>query len=51
MAANKTRVFKGSNGQHKVTVPQGIAEAMDLDGKRLEWSVKSGSKLEVEVDE
>lgn len=45
----KTRVSQGSNGQYKVTVPKGIAEAMDLDGKRLDWKVKSGSTLEVAV--
>jgi hypothetical protein len=32
-----------------VTVPKGLAEAMDLDGKRLDWKVKSGSSLEVTV--
>ena len=45
----KTRVSQGSNGQYKVTVPKGLAEAMHLDGKRLDWKVKSGSTLEVTV--
>lgn len=45
----KTRVSLGSNGQYKVTVPKGVAEAMQLDGKRLDWKVKSGSTLEVTV--
>ena len=45
----KTRVSQGANGQYKVTVPKGLAEAMGLDGKRLEWKVKSGSSLEVTV--
>jgi hypothetical protein len=45
----KTRVSQGSNGQYKVTVPKGIAEAMQLEGKRLDWKVKSGSTLEVAV--
>lgn len=45
----KTRVSLGSNGQYKVTVPKGVAEAMELDGKRLDWKVKSGSTLEVTV--
>lgn len=45
----RTRVSQGTNGQYKVTVPKGIAEAMDLDGKRLDWKVKSGSTLEVAV--
>lgn len=48
---NKTRVQLGENGQYRVTVPKGIAEAMNLDGKRVEWSVKSGKKLEVEINE
>jgi hypothetical protein len=45
----KTRVSQGANEQYKVTVPKGIAEAMQLDGKRLDWKVKSGSTLEVTV--
>lgn len=45
----KTSVSQGSNGQYKVTVPKGIAEAMSLNGKRLEWEIKSGSTLEVAV--
>jgi hypothetical protein len=45
----KTRVSQGSNGQYKVTVPKGVAEAMQLEGKRLDWKVKSGSTLEVTV--
>ena len=45
----KTRVSQGANGQYKVTVPKGLAEAMGLGGKRLEWEVQSASKLEVTV--
>ncbi len=45
----KTRVSQGANGQYKVTVPKGLAEAMDLGGKRLDWKVKSGSSLEVAI--
>ncbi len=45
----KTRVSQGANGQYKITVPKGIAEAMALDGRRLEWKVKSGNTLEVTV--
>lgn len=45
----ETRVSQGSNGQYKVTVPKGIAEAMELDGERLNWKVKSGKTLEVSV--
>jgi len=45
----KTRVSQGSNGQYKVTIPKGVADAMDLDGERLEWKVKSGNTLEAAV--
>ncbi|MFC6964933.1 hypothetical protein [Halocatena marina] len=44
-----TRVSKGANGQYKVTIPKGLAEAMDLEGKSLDWSVKSAHALEVRV--
>jgi hypothetical protein len=44
---NKTRIHQGSNGQYKTTVPKGLAEAMELDGKRIEWTIKSGSTIEV----
>ena len=47
--ANKTRVHQAANGQYRVTVPKGIGEAMDLDGKRVEWTIASSQKLEMEV--
>lgn len=43
----KTTVSQEKNGQFKTTVPKGIAEAMNLDGERIEWKIKSGSTLEV----
>lgn len=45
----KSTVNQGANGQFKTTVPKGLAEALDLDGERLEWKVKSGSTLEVTI--
>lgn len=45
----KTTVSRGANGQYKVTIPKGIAEAMDLDGQKLDWKVKSGNSLEVKI--
>jgi|AntDeeMetagen192_2_1112575.scaffolds.fasta_scaffold14765_2 hypothetical protein len=45
----KTRVSQGANAQYKVTIPKGLGDAMDLDGERLDWKVKSGSTLEVTV--
>lgn len=42
----KTTVSKGKNGQYKVTIPKGLAEAYDLEGAELEWKAKSGDTLE-----
>lgn len=35
--------------QYRTTVPKGIAEAMGLEGERVEWEVKSGNKLEITI--
>jgi hypothetical protein len=45
----KTTVSKGSNGQYKATVPKGLADGFSLEGKKLEWEVKSGTTLEVTI--
>ena len=45
----KTTVTKGSNGQYKVTIPKGIADAMELDCQKIKWKVKSGNTLEVTI--
>lgn len=45
----KTSVNRGANDQYKTTVPKGLAEAMDMEGKKLEWSVDAGSTLTVKV--
>lgn len=37
--------------QYRTTVPKAIAEAMDLDGAKVEWTVKSADALRVEVVE
>jgi len=47
----KTRVNQGANGQYKVTIPKGVADAMELGGERLEWKVKSATTLEVTVSD
>lgn len=39
----------GANGQYKVTIPKGPAEAMELEGETLKWKVKSSEALEVRV--
>jgi hypothetical protein len=35
--------------QYRTTVPKALAEAFNLDGKKLDWEVGSGTKLEVAV--
>ena len=38
-----------SNGQYVVTVDKGLANAMDLAGADVEWSVASRNKLELQI--
>jgi len=45
----KTAVNQGANGQYKTTVPRDLADGFELDGKRLEWCVISGNKIEVTI--
>ena len=53
----KTKVtkteYEGSDGdqvvQYRTTVPKSLVEAMDLDGKSLDWKVKSGNSLELRI--
>lgn len=45
----RTTVNRGSNGQYKTTVPRDLADGFDLDGKKLEWRVVSGNKMEVTI--
>lgn len=33
--------------QYRITIPKGIAEALDMDGDRWEWKVKSGDSTEL----
>lgn len=51
MGANETTVNQTANGQFRTTVPKALAEANDLDGKKLQWLTKSGSAFEVRVVE
>lgn len=44
-----TAVSKSGDRHYKTTVPLGFVEGFDLDGKRLEWSVKSGNTFELRV--
>lgn len=45
----RTTVSRGKNGQYKVTIPKGLADGFDLEGKQLEWRAKGGDTLEVEI--
>ena len=44
-----TTVTQNSYGQYQVTVPKSLADAFELKGKRVEWGVASGNKLEVTI--
>lgn len=33
--------------QHRMTVPKGVAEALDMAGDSWDWSIKSGDRLEL----
>ena len=45
----KTTISQGANGQYKVTIPKGLGDALDLKNKKVDWSVKSGSTLEMRI--
>lgn len=47
----KTTVHQGSNGQYKTSIPKALADALNLDGKQLEWKIASGSKLEAKISD
>lgn len=35
--------------QYKTTVPKALAESFGLEGKKLDWDVKSGNKFELTI--
>jgi hypothetical protein len=53
----KTKVtkteYEASDGdqvvQYRTTVPKSLVEAMELEGKSLDWKVKSGNSLELRI--
>ena len=46
--SNKTTVNKTSNGQYRTTVPKALAEANELDGKKLAWfTTPDGFRIEI----
>jgi hypothetical protein len=44
-----TAINQAGDRHYKTTVPLGFVEGFDLDGKRFEWSVKSGNTFELRV--
>lgn len=44
-----TTVTQNEAGQYQVTVPKSLGDAFELKGRQVEWSVLSGSKLEVKL--
>jgi hypothetical protein len=46
---SKTTVNLASNGQYRTTVPKDLADALELDGKKLDWRLKSGNTFEVSI--
>jgi len=40
-----TTVNRNSEGQYQVTIPKALADARDLDGKKVEWKAESGTAL------
>jgi hypothetical protein len=35
--------------QYRTTVPKGLAESFDLEGKKLNWEVASGNKFTLTI--
>lgn len=48
-----TTAYTGDDGaereQYRTTIPKGLAEAYDLDGKKIEWSAETGDALRITV--
>lgn len=40
-----TTVSQNANGQYQVTIPKALADALQLDGEAVEWSIESGRTL------
>ena len=49
MDKTTTTVSRSSRGQYQTTVPKALADALDLDGKEISWSL-DGDALRVEVE-
>lgn len=49
---SKTTVSQNDNGQYQVTIPKHLGDALELDGKKVSWTIGSStSRLEAEIHE
>ena len=45
----KTKVHRNESGQYQTTIPKALGDALDLEGKRVEWKIAAGNKLEIKI--
>lgn len=45
----KTSVNQNANGQYTTTIPKALGDALELDGKKLEWRISGASKVEAKI--
>jgi antitoxin component of MazEF toxin-antitoxin module len=43
-----TTVNQNENGQYQTTIPKALADALNLDGEKVTWTVESGKALRME---
>jgi hypothetical protein len=43
-----TTVQQDSNGYYSVRVPKALADAMNLAGAKVEWTIESSGRLSIE---
>jgi hypothetical protein len=44
----KTTVTQDSDGYYRVRIPKALGDALGLAGAKVEWNIKSSSKLQLE---
>ena len=49
MAGNETTVNQSTNSQYRTIVPRALADANDLNGKKLAWFTEPGNAFHVEI--
>ncbi len=46
---NKVSINKDKEGRYRTNIPKAIADAMELEGKKLEWKIESSNRLVAKV--